>query len=170
MPNNTKYKYTFYALDVGYVGSTYERINDRMRKHRSVCYNSKNTNYKYPLYKYLREHHPDYNFDPINVVILDVVSGLTIAQARAVEQQFIDQLKPELNKNAAKQELTKNEYQNQKIECPCGATICRAGKTRHVKTKKHKTNIQVIANTLNEYYKTSEDKHHCTLKYNEKFK
>ena len=170
MPNNKKYKYTFYCLDLGYVGSTRMKINERMKCHRAVCNDPNTQGYSCLLYKHIRKHHPSYNFDPINVVILDVVSGLTIAQARAVEQQFIDQLKPELNKNAAKQELTKNEYQNQKIECPCGATICRAGKTRHVKTKKHKTNIQVIANTLNEYYKTSEDKHHCTLKYNEKFK
>ena len=103
MPNNTKYKYTFYALDVGYVGSTYEKINDRMTNHRSACYNSKQVNYNYLLYKYIREYHPGYNFDPINVVILDVVSGLTEAQAHAVEQEYIDQLKPELNKYAANQ-------------------------------------------------------------------
>tara|TARA_R110001599_G_scaffold205983_1_gene403282 strand:+ start:302 stop:814 length:513 start_codon:yes stop_codon:yes gene_type:complete len=170
MVNNTKYKYTFYCLDVGYVGSTYEKINKRMTKHKSACYIPSSTGYNSPVYKHIRKHHPGYNFDAVNVVILDVVSGLTKAQARAVEQEYINQLKPELNSDCAKQELTKTEYNKQKIECSCGAVISRKSKAEHLRTKKHKTNIQVIADTLNQYYKTSEDNHQCTLKHNEKFK
>ena len=169
MPNNTKHTYTFYALDVGYIGSTREKINRRMANHRDRCYNS-NKYYNTQLYKHIREHHPNYNFDGHNVVILDVVRGLTEAQAHAVEQQFIDQLKPELNKNAAKQELTKSEYNKQKITCPCGSIIRRDSKSEHLRTNKHKNKIKEIEAQLNQYYKTSEDKHQCTLKHNEKFK
>ena len=170
MVNNRKYKYTFYALDVGYVGSTYEKINRRMNNHRDRCYNSKHRQFNIPLYKHIREHHPGYNFDPINVVILDVVSGLTEAQAHAVEQEYINQLKPELNKYAAKRELTINEYRKQKITCSCGAKITRGSKCRHLKRKIHINKIKEMEAQLNQYYKTSEDKHHCTLKHNEKFK
>tara|TARA_R110000787_G_scaffold40841_1_gene101071 strand:+ start:681 stop:1193 length:513 start_codon:yes stop_codon:yes gene_type:complete len=170
MVNNRKYKYTFYCLDIGYVGSTYQKINERMKTHRRDCFNSSATGYNSPVYKHIREHYPEYNFDPINVVILDVVSGLTIAQAHAVEQEYINQLKPEFNKNAAKQELTKNEYNKQKITCSCGSIIRRSSKSKHLRAKRHKTNIQEITNTLNQYYKTSEDNHQCTLKHNEKFK
>mgnify|MGYP003657701846 FL=1 len=170
MVNNRKYKYTFYCLDVGYVGSTREKINRRLAKHRDRCYKSKHRHYNTPIYKHIREHHPGYNFDPINVVILDVVSGLTEAQAHAVEQEYINQLKPELNSACAKQELTINEYRKQKITCSCGAKITRSSKCRHLKRKIHKNNIKKIEAQLNEYYKTSEDKHYTTLKHNEKFK
>ena len=79
-------------------------------------------------------------------------------------------MKPELNKNAANQPLSNNEYNKQKIECSCGSIITRNKKSRHLRSKKHKTNIQEITNTLNEYYKTSEDHHQTTLKHNYKFK
>ena len=170
MPNNKKYKYTFYALDVGYVGSTREKINERMRNHRHDCYKSK-LQYKYPLYKHIRKHYPGYNFDAVNVVILDVVSGLTEAQARAVEQEYINQLKPELNSDSAKRELSDKEYALTKVPCVlCGAIVTRSGMSLHRKSNKHKNKIKEIEAQLNQYYKTSEDKHHCTLKHNEKFK
>ena len=170
MPNNTKYKYTFYCLDIGYVGSTCQKINVRMKNHRCSCYNSNTRQFNTPLYKHIREHHPNYNFDPINVVILDVVSGLTEAQALAVEQEYINQLKPELNKSAAKRLISDSEYYKQKITCSCGAISNKNNISRHQKSKIHINKIKEITNTLNEYYKTSEDKHHCTLKHNQKFK
>ena len=170
MPNNTKYKYTFYCLDVGYIGSTREQINKRLNNHRYSCYFPNSTGYNSPVYKHIRKHYPGYNFAGHNVVILDVVSGLTEAQAHAVEQQFIDQLKPEFNSHSANQELTNTEYNLQKIECPCGVKICRGFKAKHMRSKKHKEKIKEMESLLNQYYKTSEDKHVTTLKHETKFK
>jgi len=171
MVNNRKYKYIFYLLDVGYIGSTRKKkFSKRIDLHRHFCYNLNSRNFNIPLYKHIRKHHPGYNFESHNIVILDEVTGLTEAQALAVEQEYINQLKPELNKIAAKRLISDNEYSKQKITCSCGAISNKNNIARHLKTKRHKTNIQEITNTLNEYYKTSEDKHHCTLKHNEKFK
>jgi len=170
MPDNRKHKYTIYCLQgVEYVGSTKLDIKDRMILHRSDCYNPNRQAYNCLLYTHIREYYPGYMFNPEDVIILDQAM-LTKAQAIAVEQSYINEFKPSHNLIAAHQELTKSEYAKQKITCPCGTITDKAHLARHVKTKKHINKIKNMESLLNQYYKTSEDKHQCTLKHTEKFK
>jgi len=179
MIDNKKYKYTIYCLqEIEYIGSTRCTLNKRMYNHRSYCYNSKQSTYNIPMYKYVRKNKPNFKFGPEDVIILD--QGMfTMEQARILEQYYIDQLNPSQNydKAFATEEDIKEYHKAKdavraktKIICPCGAETNLIHKSRHEKSKKHKDKIKEIEAQLNEYYKTSEDNHHCTLKHNEKFK
>ena len=174
MPNNTKYKYTIYCLqEIEYVGSTRKSINLRMNNHRFQLHDDSTPHYNIPMYKYVRENFPNFNFELTDVIILEEAM-LTEEQARAVEQDWIDQLCPSQNSQMAYTGLPKEVYNKQwnarKYTCSCGSIGTINHRNRHEKTKKHKDKIKKIEAQLNEYYKTSEDKHHCTLKHNEKFK
>ena len=171
MPNNTKHKYTIYCLqEIEYVGSTKHKINIRMNLHSSICNNPNAKGYSKPLYKHIRQHCPSYSFTVEDVIILDQAM-LTEKQARAVEQEWINILKPKHNFIDAYSGADNHaEYNKTKITCPCGVISNKAHITRHKRSNKHKNKIKEITNTLNQYYKTSEDNHHCTLKHNEKFK
>ena len=177
MDPNKKYNHTIYCISVvnddkpiEYVGSTYQKLSRRMSEHRSKLYNENNEGYNLTLYKYIRENHPEFYFGMEDVIILEV-GYLTVAQARAVEQSYINELKPMLNKYAASSGLTHEQYQAQylatKYQCQCGSVTSLHHKSAHEKTKKHLT---YITNTLNQYYKTSEDKHETNFKNNTKFK
>ena len=171
MPDNRKHKYTIYCLQgVEYVGSTKLKINQRMTLHASICNNPNAKGYNIPLYKHIREYYPSFSFTAKDVIILDEAM-LTEKQACAVEQEWINILKPTHNfKDAYSGFDNHNDYKKQKIKCPCGAITDKGHINRHRRSQKHKDKIKEIESQLNQYYKTSEDKHVTTLKHETKFK
>ena len=153
------WKSCVYKITVGdetYVGSTCN-LKNRLRVHKSDCYNIESKEYNKSLYKYIREY--SYWAD-INVeVLVHLHPKFNKVERCSFEQEWIDYLKPTLNVWSSNTGLSKNEYQkkwhidnkdkikqyridnkdklNQKINCECGGKYTSSHKSRHEKSKKH---------------------------------
>lgn len=106
-------EYTIYKISCNdnsitdfYIGSTKD-FYQRFRKHKSCCNNNKNK-----LYTFIREHNGWENF---NMSIIEVITCETKDDAFKKEQEYIDNLKPTLNKLNAFgiNEKQKKEYKKQ---------------------------------------------------------
>tara|TARA_R110002074_G_scaffold317463_1_gene487919 strand:- start:248 stop:799 length:552 start_codon:yes stop_codon:yes gene_type:complete len=105
-----------YKINVGeqtYVGSTYD-LKNRLRQHKSDCYNTESKKYNYKLYKHIRE---TCNWADVNVEVLVHLHPKFNKDERCIfEQEWIDYLKPTLNDYKAYQ-TEEQKYQSQKTRC-----------------------------------------------------
>jgi len=151
-----------------YIGSTCN-YKKRMLKHKSVCYNEKNSCYNLKIYQYIRANDGLDNFE---YIILE--ECVDIEKLKRLEQSYMDVLKPTLNccnanglnmenfkdyqkkykkeyreNNKVKNKEYKKEYYeknkvkiNQKFNCECGGRFTICNKSQHLKTKKHQKYLQ----------------------------
>ena len=91
-----------------YVGST-TNMRQRKSQHRRGCYNEKNKDYNYPLYKFIRENEGFNNWKMIMVHAYPECK--TSEELRMHERNHIEELKPSLNVN--RPIVTEEEKQNE---------------------------------------------------------
>tara|TARA_R110002072_G_scaffold245019_1_gene404350 strand:- start:12 stop:626 length:615 start_codon:yes stop_codon:yes gene_type:complete len=90
-----------------YVGSTCD-FKQRRNKHKSDCYNTESKEYNKSLYKYIREHS---HWDNVKFEILvHLHPKFNRVERCSFEQEWIDSLKPTLNKWSSNTGLSKKEY------------------------------------------------------------
>ena len=110
-----------------YIGSTAQpHLSNRIARHRSYMKNQlqycsssivlKNNNYFYKCIE---------------------VCDVSVRKER--EKYYINNTPNCIN--LKKLNFNKKEWEKEKIECTCGAIICRAGLCRHLRTNKHINNI-----------------------------
>ena len=170
-----------------YIGST-EDMRNRKHKHKYDCYSKNGPKYNYKLYKFIRANGGWENFEMIQIASVWDKATKTLFQ---IEQDYIDQYKPNLNtlrayrseecdkqhrennkeyykewrdknkeyhKEYKKEHYEKNkdrilekckEYYHknkdrisEKFTCECGGKYTRSHKSRHFKTKLHKSFIE----------------------------
>ena len=128
-----------------YVGST-GNFKKRLTNHKSDCYNPDSKEYNKSLYKYIREN-SEWNNVKFEVLV-HLHPKFNRGERCNFEQQYIDYLKPTLNKYKAYTVITKKEYNKQyiienkdkfseKFNCDCGVKYTHSHKSRHLKSKKH---------------------------------
>ena len=91
-----------------YVGST-TNMRQRKSQHRRGCYNEKNKDYNYQLYKFIRENEGFNNWKMIMVHAYPECK--TSEELRMHERNHIEELKPSLNVN--RPIVTEEEKQNE---------------------------------------------------------
>ena len=132
-----------------YVGSTGD-FKKRLRSHKSSCYNTKCKEYNFKLYKYIREHS---HWDNVKFEFLvHLHPKFNKVERCSFEQEWIDYIKPTLNKWSSNTGLSKKEWskqwyienkdkfsdkRKQKFNCECGGKYTHSHKSQHLKTKKH---------------------------------
>jgi len=133
-----------------YVGSTTD-FTKRKNNHKSACTNSKDTNYHYYVYQFIRDNGNWCNWDILEIEKYRAVDKPD--QARR-ERYWLETYGATLNKQVPSRTETEykkeyyeenkeqilekqKEYNKEKITCECGS-ICRQGDiSHHKKTKKH---------------------------------
>jgi hypothetical protein len=99
------------------------------------------------IYKFIRDHGGWDNWD---LIMVDEFSCDTKLQKDKKEREWIENLKPKLNKNIPAhfqngevhdQKEWEKGYRKQFVHCPCCDTMVSFDhRSRHYKTKKHKSN------------------------------
>jgi len=149
-------KYILYKIciaDYTYIGSTRDWIQ-RQRNHKSNFFNANRPAYNYKLYKTIRENG---GWDAIEKSPIEEYECDGPVQAHIREEHWRREYNAQMNSrrahltreerndynrdyrheyNAAHREEIKIQ-QGEKIQCECGVTYCRGGKSRHIKSKKH---------------------------------
>ena len=148
--------YKIYNNDMAYIGSS-QNFKQRMKDHKSACYNEKSSKYNYFIYQYIRTHG---GWDEFTKEIINTCEVADRTEQRMIEQEFINENECKLNDRKSYQ--TKEEYKeqikqwheqnkekvkeyreanrehiNQKTTCECGSTYTKRSKTAHERTIKH---------------------------------
>ena len=142
-----------------YIGSC-KNLRLRKIRHKTCCYNEKDSHYNLKLYQFIREN--NYDWENVNFVILEqhetILDKFDLLKR---EQYFIDELKPTLNCKRAfrsdevKKQIKKQEdanyrakhdekikkHKNKKTMCECGNEYTWSNQSRHLKSKAHLINI-----------------------------
>jgi len=92
-----------------YVGSTVN-LKNRMRSHKSDCYNEKGERHNLLLYKYIRENG---GWSEWIVSVLECIEDCDRFKLFELEQKWIDEIKPSLNCCKAPTGFSKEEYDKQ---------------------------------------------------------
>lgn len=130
-----------------YVGSTLQTFSKRNSEHKSSCNNNKFKDYNQYKYVYIRSNGGWLNF---KMTIIDRVMVESKEELRMIEQDWIDTIKPNLNKNKSYRTVEESkqydynryrtdEYKSdrkQVIQCGhCDKTYTKRAKSTHQKTK-----------------------------------
>ena len=167
MPNYTKSViYTIICRDPeitdSYIGSTCNLIK-RRGDHKSGCNNPNSHSYNNYIYRFIRDHGGWMNW---KLVLLEEVACNTKLQKEQKERQYIQELKPTLNKNipanyqngdvydvkgynkeyrehnSDKIKENKKAYRKKTILCPCcDAMINLNNRFHHNNSKSHVKNL-----------------------------
>ena len=100
--------YKIYNVDMAYIGST-KNYKDRMKIHKSNCYNDNQKKYNYFIYQYIRQHG---GWDAFTKEIIHTCEVADETEQRKVEQEWIKNNECKLNKN--KSYRTEEEKKQQK--------------------------------------------------------
>jgi len=105
--------YTFYKIVCNdsnvtqiYVGSTVN-LKNRKKCHKYDCINPNSNKYNLKVYKFIRDNGGWNNWQ---FVILETKECIDEYEAYQIEQQYIDNLKSELNSQSSYTRLTKHDY------------------------------------------------------------
>jgi hypothetical protein len=136
-----------------YIGST-NNIRRRTYQHKHNCNTKTSNKYNWSLYQFMRENG---SFENWQVDIIESINCANRKQLLKKEREYIEKLKPSLNKNIPTR--TFEEYnrvnkhailqkRKELFTCECGATLRKADRCRHFRTKKHqkyssKQNIEI---------------------------
>jgi len=165
MPDYTKgniYKLCCNDTDITdiYIGSTCN-FTHRKWEHKSSCYNKKRRKYNRLVYKFIRENG---GFENWSMVLLEEVCCENKKQLNQKEREWIEKLKPTLNKKLPnrtmeeyeKTEIRKNyrkkyniknrerikesqkKYNAVRITCECGREVSLGNLSTHKKRPIHK--------------------------------
>jgi len=140
-----------------YIGSTCN-FTGRKYGHKGCCTNENRKNYNLKVYKFIRDNGGWNNWD---MILIEEHPCENISQKTKRERYWCEMLESSLNSDVPgrtdkeyredyKEKITEKqkEYQEihkkelaekakEKINCPCGSVLSRAGKVQHEKTKKH---------------------------------
>lgn len=134
---------------MAYIGSS-KNFKNRMKCHKSNCYNENQKAYNYFIYQYIRQHG---GWDAFTKEIIHTCEVADDTEQRKVEQEWIKNNECKLNiyksyeteeerKERKKQYRQANierfkERGKQKITCECGSVFRNRDTTHHKRTKKH---------------------------------
>ena len=107
------YIYRLYSIDESihecYIGST-NNIYNRLKSHKTMCYNIKRREYNYKVYRFIRTHG---GWDNWLMEVIGEKECETRRDKEQIEQEYIDKLEPELNSQKSCTGLTIKEYKKQ---------------------------------------------------------
>ena len=146
-----------------YVGHTTD-FTKRKHQHKRTCYDEKDqVHYNFYLYQFIRENGGWDNFD---MILLDTLNCENNLRARAIEREFIEQIKPTLNKikrpirtEEEAIEYRKEHYNQNKEEIKQQVRQHRVDNPEIVKAtakrsrEKHKDKVNQRSREYNEKYK-----------------
>ena len=147
-----------------YVGHTTD-FTKRKHQHKGTCYDEKDQiHYNFYLYQFIRENGGWDNFD---MILLDTIDCGNNLRARAIEREFIEAIKPTLNKikrplrtEEEALEYRKEHYENNKEEIKQQVRQHRIDNPEVVKAtakrsrEKHKDKVNQRSRGYNEKIKT----------------
>ena len=147
-----------------YVGHTTD-FTKRKHQHKRTCYDEKDQiHYNFYLYQFIRENGGWDNFD---MILLDTIDCGNNLRARAIEREFIEAIKPTLNKikrplrtEEEALEYRKEHYENNKEEIKQQVRQHRIDNPEVVKAtakrsrEKHKDKVNQRSRGYNEKIKT----------------
>jgi len=159
--------YIIYKISIAnyiYIGSTRDWIQ-RQRQHKSVFFNAKSPRHNLKLYQTIRENG---GWDAIEKSPIEEYESDGPVQARIREEHWRREYNAQLNmirahqtreeivqynrdyaieyKAAHKEDI--NNCAREKIQCECGMTYRRSGKSQHIKSKKHTDLIAQLEENL----------------------
>jgi len=165
------YKIIHRQSNICYVGSTFNRLSDRFRRHKysfTQYLNNKQPNTS--IYSYFQQ----YGVENFSIILIKEYQVCDKKHLLIYEQLWINKLKP-INKNASCQLLKKQkqkqyfEYnkekqkqwrennkeklrqwkeknKNNRITCVCGSNFLKSNISQHLKTKAHLKKVQSLSN------------------------
>ena len=142
-----------------YVGST-TNMSKRKAQHKRGCYNEKNKDYNYPLYKFIRENEGFDNW--VMVMIQSYPECKTSDELRMHERHHYEILRPVLNVNrpivTEEEKVAEGKERNRiaRLEKPEIMEKWRADNAEHIKLYRIKYNIE-NADKIREYAETHRD-------------
>ena len=156
---NMKFILTIYKFAINgviYIGSTWD-FHRRIIEHKRYCYDEKNRDYNYQVYKYIRENNIDWNNIIIENIYTQELDERNDLLRRQTEQKYIDEYDSKNNGlntyNAYITEEEKKEYTKEY-------------------TKKHKEKIKEYQEKhkkkIKEYQKEYREKHKKKIKEDNK--
>jgi hypothetical protein len=134
--------YKIYNDEMTYIGSS-QNFKDRMKKHKSSCYNKNDNGYNYFIYQYIRQNG---GWDQFTKDIIHECEVKDKTEQRMIEQEWINKNECKLNKNKSYQTKEEKKEQQkqyreklrQKFTCLCGGKYTQQNKAIHERTNKHK--------------------------------
>ena len=155
------YKYSCCDFEEFYIGSTIN-TNRRYKEHTTrFNNNTKKCNDKF--YDFIRNN--ESNIKNWNMEILETYNDITLKELHVKEQTFLDDFKPQLNKNKSsttegdrritnceiskryrnkhpeKTKAYQDEYNKIRCDCDCGKSYLLSHKQRHFKSNYHINNV-----------------------------
>lgn len=156
-------KYIIYKISIAdftYIGSTRD-LKQRKIEHKSSYYNEHHKEHNKKLYQIIRENG---GWDCIDITPVEEYECENTQQAKIREEYWRREYNAQLNMMKAyrtreefeqytKEYYTTNretilEQMKEKIQCECGATICKVHKPRHDRSKRHIDRIAEQQNNI----------------------
>lgn len=138
------YKIIHTQSNICYIGSTFNTLRDRFRKH---CLSSKCV---------ISEYFEKYGKDNFKIILIKEYNVIDRVHLEAYEQLWINKLKCINGQSAFNPFYRKPEQRSFKILCECGSKYNKEAKSSHIKTKKHidsiKNNTKFEAVDVNKKY------------------
>lgn len=146
-----------YKIVVGdeiYVGST-NRYCDRIKEHKSRCYNDNNQFHNLLLYTTIRDKYGS-NWEKVKFFILDIYYNVSHTFKRKIEQTYMEQMKSTLNMVNAYSSLEEHMRKKyvyrisnrakiyQKFNCDCGGKYTYSHKKQHENSFRHKQYLEHV--------------------------
>tara|TARA_R110000851_G_scaffold285348_1_gene439040 strand:+ start:25 stop:495 length:471 start_codon:yes stop_codon:yes gene_type:complete len=145
MTNSFNLKYNIYGIFCKdpsikdcYIGST-RCFSKRKFQHKCEINNIDRPNYKYKVYKFIRDHG---GFDNWDIEKLYSFKPKDVIELRNTEREYIDKYRATLNTQVPNRSPV--EYRNDKklylktsIKCDCGGKYTPPHRAIHSKSKKH---------------------------------
>jgi len=160
-------KYILYKISIAnytYIGSTKD-WKQRQQMHKSNCFNTNSPAHNYKLYQTIRANGGWHLIEKTPIEEIDVEgpiqahiceerwrrhydAQLNMRRAHITEEEriqyntgyFAEHRDQKHAYYAARYTATRDQTlarSAEKIQCECGATICRGAKSQHIKSKKH---------------------------------
>tara|TARA_R110001592_G_scaffold118937_2_gene321583 strand:+ start:2333 stop:2791 length:459 start_codon:yes stop_codon:yes gene_type:complete len=126
-----------------YIGST-RSFSKRKFQHKCEINNVDRPNYKYKVYKFIRENGGMDNWDIEKLYEFYPENEIDLRQT---EREYIEEYNASLNTqipNRSREEYRKDkkEYLHTPIKCDCGGSFTPPHKAIHIKTKKHNNYLE----------------------------
>ena len=160
-------KYILYKItiaDYTYIGSTKD-WQQRQWTHKHRFFNANSPAYNYKLYQTIRDNGgwdaiektpiEEYECDgPVQAHIREehwrrfYNAQMNMRRAHRTEEEHIQENRDYLTEYRAAHREELNSSAREKIQCECGITHCRAGKSTHLKSKKHTDRLAALQQNI----------------------
>jgi hypothetical protein len=138
-------------INSNYIGSTID-FERRVKQHKSRFFNPLDNEYNKKIYVEIRKNEGIENYD---FEIIEEIPNCSKINARIREEYYRQELKantnefkaytsPELMNSNMKHYYKNKDFYLEKIDCPCGVTVCRTGLKKHYRSSSHHSYMENI--------------------------